>query len=123
MSTPEPISIARKLAAFTDHWNPRVIAALNGQEVKLARLQGEFVWHAHEDIDELFLVVEGEFTMEFRDKAVPVRAGEIIVVPKGVEHRPVAQGECAVLILEPSGVVNTGDAPRSELTRDELERL
>lgn len=123
MSTPEPISIARKLAAFTDHWNPRVIATLNAQEVKLARLQGEFVWHAHEDIDELFLVVEGEFTMEFRDKAVPVRTGEIIVVPRGVEHRPVAQGECAVLIFEPSGVVNTGDAPRSELTRDELERL
>ena len=123
MPHPEPVSIARKLASFTDHWNPRVIAALNGQEVKLARLQGEFVWHAHDDADELFLVVEGELSMEFRDKAVPVRAGELIVVPRGVEHRPVAQSECAVLIIEPEGVVNTGDAPRSELTRDKLERL
>jgi len=120
---PQPISIARKLASFRDHWNPRLIAELNGQEVKLARLQGEFVWHAHDDADELFLVVDGELRMEFRDRAVVVRAGEMIVVPRGIEHRPVADAECAVLLFEPAGMVNTGNAPRSDLTRDRIDRV
>ena len=120
---PPVVSVAGRLACFTDHWNPRIIATLNGQEVKLARLQGEFVWHAHADADEMFLVVEGELTIEFRAGARRLRAGELIVIPRGVEHRPVAPAECAVLLFEPEGVVNTGDAPRSELTRDSLERL
>ncbi len=122
-SPTEAISIARKLATIRDHWNPRLIAELNGQEIKLARIQGEFVWHAHADADELFLVVEGELRMEFRDRSVPVRQGEMIVVPRGVEHRPVAEAECAILLFEPAGVVNTGDAPRSERTRDPIERV
>ncbi len=112
------INIAEKLGSFTDHWSPKIIAELNGQEVKLAKFQGAFDWHSHTDADELFYVLDGAFTMEFRDRVVNVPQGHMIVVPKGVEHRPVAKEECSVMLFEPKGVVNTGDNESSEHTTD-----
>jgi mannose-6-phosphate isomerase-like protein (cupin superfamily) len=104
------ITLAEKLALFHEHWSPKIVAELNGQHVKLVKFQGEFVWHHHEHEDELFLVVAGEFRMEFRDRSVELRAGEMIVVPRGVEHRPVAEREVAVLLFEPATTLNTGSA-------------
>ncbi|MGB5851148.1 MAG: cupin domain-containing protein [Rhodanobacter sp.] len=106
----QAINLRDKLARFGEHWSPRVIAEMNDYQFKLAKLQGEFVWHAHADTDEVFIVLEGALTLEFRDKSVPLAAGEMYVVPKGVEHRPVAGQECSVMLVEPRGVVNTGDA-------------
>jgi mannose-6-phosphate isomerase-like protein (cupin superfamily) len=105
-----PINLDRKLATFTDHWSPRVIAAMNDYQFKLVKLQGDFVWHAHQDTDEVFLVVEGEMSIEFRDGRVALRAGEMFVVPRGTEHKPYAEHECKVMLVEPAGVVNTGTA-------------
>ena len=110
------IDIDEKLSLFDDHWSPRIVAELNGQEVKLAKFHGAFDWHAHADEDEMFLVLHGTFTMEFRDRSVTLAPGQMIVVPKGVEHRPVAETECAVMMIEPAGLVNTGDAERSDRT-------
>lgn len=104
------INFGDKLAKFTDHWSPRVVAEMNDYQFKLAKLQGEFVWHSHEDTDEVFIVLDGAMSIEFRDRTVPLVAGEMFVVPKGVEHRPVAPRECAVMLVEPRGVVNTGSA-------------
>lgn len=112
----QPINLVACLRQFSEHWSPRIIASLNDQEVKLAKFQGAFDWHAHENEDELFLVVQGEFTMEFRDRSVILREGEIIVVPRGVEHRPVAEQECHVLLFEPAGIINTGNARNSDKT-------
>ena len=112
----EPICLNNALSTFHDHWSPRIIASLNGQEVKLAKFQGAFDWHAHENEDELFLVIEGKFTMAFRDREVELEKGEMIVVPRGVEHRPMADAECHVLLFEPAGIVNTGNAVSSEKT-------
>lgn len=123
MTPIDPIDLAAKLARITTHWDPKLVAELNGQHVRLAKLAGEFVWHAHAAADELFLVLDGEFEMQFRDRAVTVRRGELIVVPRGVEHRPVAARECSVLLFEPAETLNTGDAPRGPLTRDTLERV
>lgn len=108
------IDLKEKLSRFSDHWSPRIIASLNGQEVKLAKFQGAFDWHSHADADEMFLVLEGSFTMEFRDHTVELSEGQMIVVPKGVEHRPVAEAECAVMLVEPAGLINTGDGEESE---------
>lgn len=116
------VNLAEKLAAFGDHWNPRIVGELNGQHVKLVKFQGEFVWHSHEQEDELFLVIEGAFRMEFRDRHEDVEAGEFIIVPRGVEHRPVAEREVRVLLFEPAGTLNTGDAG-GPLTRAELDRV
>jgi len=110
-----PVSIAAELASVTEPWRPRVVAELNGQQVKVARLQGAFVWHAH-DVDEMFWVVSGHLRIELRDGAVDLGPGEITVIPAGVEHRPVAEDEVEVVLYEPVGVVNTGDAPASDLT-------
>ena len=104
------VNIAEKLSLFSDHWKPRIVAELNDQHVKLAKLQGEFVWHSHAEEDELFLVLDGELVIELRDGAVHLGPGEFYVVPRGVEHRPVAEREASVLLLEPAGTVNTGDA-------------
>ncbi|MFC4820085.1 cupin domain-containing protein [Dokdonella ginsengisoli] len=104
------INLRDKLSRFAEHWSPRVVAEMNDYQFKLAKLQGEFVWHSHADTDEVFIVLEGEMTLEFRDKCVPMTAGEMYVVPKGVEHRPVAREECSVMLVEPRGVVNTGEA-------------
>ncbi len=113
------IALAEKLALFSSHWDPKIVAELNGQHVKLAKIKGEFVWHRHEHEDELFLVVRGGFTMEYRDRTVELREGDMIVVPRGVEHRPVAAEECCILLFEPAGTVNTGDAGGA-LTREKL---
>jgi mannose-6-phosphate isomerase-like protein (cupin superfamily) len=104
------INLAEKFAQFSEHWSPRIVAALNGQEVKLVKFQGEFVWHHHEQEDELFLVVSGFFRMEFRDRTVDLREGEMLVVPRGIEHRPVAEHEVCVLLFEPASTLNTGTA-------------
>ncbi len=116
------INIPEKLSLFHDHWNPRIIGELNGQHVKLAKFQGEFVWHKHDEEDELFYVLEGEFTMEFRDRSVLLTKGDVLIVPRGVEHRPVAEREVSVMLFEPATTLNTGDA-ESELTRETLERI
>jgi mannose-6-phosphate isomerase-like protein (cupin superfamily) len=118
----ERINIAEKLSLFTDHWNPRIIAGLNGQHVKLAKLKGTFVWHKHDDEDELFYVLEGGFDMEFRDKVVRLEKGDMLVVPRGVEHRPVAAEEVSVMLFEPATTLNTGDAG-GELTRLNLDKI
>ncbi len=118
----EKVNIAEKLSRFSDHWNPRIVGELNGQHVKLAKLQGEFVWHKHEKEDEMFFVLSGEFDMQFRDKTVRLKAGEFLIVPRGVEHRPVAEEEVSVMLFEPAGTLNTGDTT-GELTRQHLEWL
>lgn len=118
----EVINIKKKLELFTDHFNPRVAAELNGQQVRLVKFQGDFVWHSHENEDELFLVVKGKFTMDFRDRSVEVAEGEMIVVPKGTEHRPRANEEVHIMLFEPASTVNTGHT-KSELTRDRLEKI
>ena len=104
----QKINIGEKLALFSDHWNPRVVASLNGQHVRLAKFQGEFVWHQHDQEDELLLVVKGCFDMQFRDRVETVREGEFIVVPRGVEHCPKADNEVHVLLFEPASTLNTG---------------
>jgi mannose-6-phosphate isomerase-like protein (cupin superfamily) len=118
----DKITLAEKFAAFSDHWHPRVVAELNGQQVKLTKFRGEFVWHHHDDADELFLVHRGSFRMEFRDRVVELRAGDMIVVPRGVEHRPVADEEVEILLFEPAGTLNTGNV-RDARTVDAPERL
>jgi mannose-6-phosphate isomerase-like protein (cupin superfamily) len=118
----DKVNIADKLGRFATHWDPKIVGELNGQQVKLVKLLGEFVWHSHQREDELFLVVDGEFDMQFRDRTVTVRRGEFIVVPRGVEHRPVAARECAIMLFEPAGTVNTGEV-REARTRDALERI
>lgn len=105
----DKVNVAEKLASFSEHWQPRVVGELNGQHVKLVKLQGEFVWHHHESEDEMFLVVNGTMSIEFRDCNVELRAGEFLIVPRGVEHRPVAAEECHVLLFEPAGTLNTGN--------------
>ena len=107
---PEPIDLAAKLAQFSEHWSPKLVARLNDYEVKVVKLQGEFVWHTHDDTDELFLVIDGDLTIQMREGHVTLRPGQLYVVPRGVEHCPRADAEVSVLLLEPRGVVNTGDA-------------
>ncbi len=116
----EKINIGEKLALFADHWNPRVVGALNGQHVKLVKLLGDFVWHKHDTEDEMFFVLDGMLKMEFRDKTVELQKNEMIIIPKGVEHRPVAEKEVAVMLVEPASTLNTGDT-RGDLTREKLE--
>lgn len=116
------VNLANALARFTEHWQPKIVGELNGQQVKLAKFQGEFVWHSHEREDELFLVVRGRFRMELRDGHVDLEPGEFLIVPRGVEHRPVADEEVAVLLFEPAGTLNTGNV-RSERTVERLDWL
>lgn len=104
----EKVNLSEKLALITEHWRPKVVGELNGQEVKLAKFQGTFVWHHHEREDELFLGVRGRFRVEFRDRVVEVGPGELVIVPRGVEHRTVAEEEAEVLIFEPAATRNTG---------------
>ena len=108
--TDRAINLAAKLAKFSEHWSPRVVAEMNDYQFKLVKLEGEFVWHDHRDTDEVFIVLAGEMEIGFRDRAVTVREGEMFVVPKGVEHITRAARECHAMIIEPRGVVNTGDA-------------
>jgi mannose-6-phosphate isomerase-like protein (cupin superfamily) len=118
----EKVNLAEKLALFTEHWNPKIVGDLNGQQVKLVKFQGEFVWHHHDIEDELFLVVQGRFRMEFRDRQVWLETGEFMIVPHGVEHRPVADEEVSVLLFEPATTLNTGNA-KSNLTVEQLQKI
>jgi mannose-6-phosphate isomerase-like protein (cupin superfamily) len=116
------VNLKEKLSLFSDHWNPRIVGELNGQQVKLAKLQGEFIWHEHAQEDELFLVLKGRLTVKLRDRDVELEPGEFFIVPRGVEHQPVAAQEVHVLMFEPASTLNTG-VVRNELTRDNLETL
>ncbi len=119
----EKINLREKLALFSDHWNPRIVGELNGQHVKLAKMQGEFVWHAHAGEDEMFLVLRGGFRMDFRDREpVLLNEGDFIIVPRGVEHRPVAEHECEIMLFEPAQIQHTGGV-ESELTVHRFERI
>jgi mannose-6-phosphate isomerase-like protein (cupin superfamily) len=111
------ISLVEKFAAIHDQWNPRVVGELNGQQVKLVKLRGAFVWHHHEHEDELFLVHRGSFRMEFRDRTIELAPGDILIVPRGVEHRPVADAEVEVLLFEPSTTLNTGNLVNERTVR------
>jgi mannose-6-phosphate isomerase-like protein (cupin superfamily) len=111
--TMEPVNLKEKLALFDSHWDPKIVGELNGQHVKLVKFQGDFVWHAHDHEDELFLVLEGTFEMQYRARSVSVSEGEFVIVPRGVEHCPRASEEVHVLLFEPVSTVNTGDAPGS----------
>lgn len=118
----EKINLFEKLSLFHDTWNPRIVGALNGQHVKLAKFQGPFVWHKHENEDELFLVLEGTLNLEFRDKTLVLKPQEFVIVPRGVEHRPVAEGPVSVLLFEPINTLNTGDK-KNDLTRNTLDSI
>lgn len=122
MSAPSVISTAYKLAAFSDHWNPRIVGNYNGNELRLAKVQGDFTWHSHADTDELFLVIQGNLGIEFRDGVRRIGPGEMIVVPKGVEHRPFAEDEVHIMMIDREGEPNTGVNP-SERTRAALETI
>jgi len=113
----DAINLKEKLAKFSEHWSPRVIAGMNDYQFKLVKLEGEFVWHRHDDTDEVFLVVQGEMEIGFRDRDVLLHAGEMFVVPKGVEHITRAKSECHAMIIEPRGVINTGEV-ESQLTAE-----
>ncbi len=106
----QPVNLTHKLTQFTEQWSPRIVAQMNDCHFKVAKIEGDFVWHSHEDTDEAFFVVQGEFIMEYRDRSEIVREGELVVVPRGVEHRPCAAKECHILLIELAGTVNTGDA-------------
>lgn len=116
------INIAQKLSKINDHWSPKIIGELNGQHVKLAKLNGEFVWHHHENEDELFMVIEGNLKIEFRDKTVDLESGEICIIPKGVEHKPVAEKEVSVLLFEPASTLNTGNT-ENHFTKHDLKKI
>lgn len=116
------VNIAEKFAEFRERWSPKIVAELNGQAVKLVKIHGEFVWHHHDEEDEMFLVIEGEMEMRFRDRVEIVRKGEFIVVPRGVEHCPFAEHECCLMLFEPASTLNTGNV-QNERTREELERI
>ena len=118
----EKVNLAEKFSLFSDHWKPRIVGELNGQHVKIVKFVGPFEWHHHDHEDELFLVVRGRFTMDFRDKQVAVEQGEFLIVPRGVEHRPVAESEVEVMLFEPAGTLNTGNV-HSDRTVETLERL
>jgi mannose-6-phosphate isomerase-like protein (cupin superfamily) len=115
-----PINLSEKLALFTEHWSPRVVAELNDYQFKLVKLQGEFVWHEHQHSDEAFLVIDGEMEIGFRDCTVTLRPGELFVVPRGVEHITRAARECHALIIEPRGIVNTGDAGGAQTAANDV---
>jgi mannose-6-phosphate isomerase-like protein (cupin superfamily) len=119
----DKVTLTEKFSQFSDYWNPRIAGELNGQQVKLAKFKGAFIWHQHEHEDEFFLVVEGSFRMELRDKTVILNKGDFMIVPRGTEHRPVAEQEAHVLLFEPMSTINTGTLQASELTRTNLERL
>ena len=118
----EIINIDHKFSLFSDHWNPRIVGELNGQQVKLAKLKGEFIWHKHEHEDELFYVISGSLRIEFRDKELVLSPGEFVIVPRGIEHRPVAQDEVCVMLFEPASTINTGDR-QSHMTRKKLSKI
>lgn len=116
------IDVYQKLNSFSDKWNPKIITSLNGQDVKLAKLEGEFVWHSHEDEDELFIVLSGRLQMQFRDRTEIIEEGQMIMVPKGVEHKPVAENEVSIMLFEPSAIKHTGNIVH-DITVDKFDRI
>jgi mannose-6-phosphate isomerase-like protein (cupin superfamily) len=118
----EKVTISDKLLQIDDYWNPRIVGELNGQHVKLVKFKGQFVWHKHDNEDEMFHVIAGEFNMELRDKTILLRQGDFIIIPKGTEHRPVAENEVHVMLFEPCSTLNTGDQ-QHQLTKTVLERI
>jgi mannose-6-phosphate isomerase-like protein (cupin superfamily) len=118
----EKVNLGSRFAQFTEQWSPKIVAELNGQMVKLVKFQGDFVWHHHDNEDELFLVVAGRMRMDFRDRDVWLEPGEMIVVPRGVEHKPFAEGEAHVLLFEPATTLNTGNVVNAQTLRD-LDRI
>jgi mannose-6-phosphate isomerase-like protein (cupin superfamily) len=118
----EKVNLQQKLSQFVEHWSPKIVGELNGQHVKLVKFQGPFVWHHHDNEDEMFLVVQGRFRMEFRDRQVWLEQGEFLIVPRGVDHKPVAEEEAHVLLFEPASTLNTGNV-RNERTLLELDRI
>ena len=116
------VNVAEKLSLFEDYWNPRIVGQLNGQHIKIAKIKGEFVWHKHDDEDEMFFVIEGKFSMEFRDKTIQLDKGEFLIVPRGTEHKPVANEEASIMLFEPETTLNTGNSI-GILTREKLESL
>ena len=122
MQKMKPIDIKEKLAQFSEYWSPKIIGELNGQVVKVAKLKGEFVWHHHEHEDEMFMVVEGTLVIKFKDGEVELNAGQFYIIPRGVEHMPVANEECHVMLFEPKSVLNTGNVVNAR-TVEKLDRI
>jgi mannose-6-phosphate isomerase-like protein (cupin superfamily) len=118
----QKVSLSEKFDQIRDYWNPRIAGELNGQMVKLAKVSGEFIWHKHEAEDEMFLVIEGEMEIQLPDKKIYLKAGEFVIIPRGVEHKPVAKTEVKILLFEPATTVNTG-ATQSKLTKTRLEKI
>jgi len=118
----EVINLNEKFNLFTEQWSPKIIGQLNGQDVKLAKLEGEFVWHDHAHEDELFYIIKGSLQIEFRDKMITLNEGEMLVIPKGVEHKPIAKAEVWVLLFEPSNIKHTGEI-QHELTKESFEKI
>jgi mannose-6-phosphate isomerase-like protein (cupin superfamily) len=118
----DKVSLQEKFALFNEYWSPKIVGELNGQQVKLVKFQGEFVWHKHDKEDELFFVVKGKFVMELRDKSIEINEGEFFIVPRGIEHRPVAENEVWVMLFEPASTLNTGNVV-DEKTKTELEKI
>ncbi|MDQ6788636.1 MAG: cupin domain-containing protein [Acidobacteriota bacterium] len=119
----EKVNLAEKFALISEHWRPKIVGELNGQEIKLAKISGEFPWHHHEAEDEMFMAVRGSFRIEFRDKTVELNAGDFLIVPRGVEHRPVADEEAEILLFEPQGVKNTGNVEDENFTAPVGEKI
>lgn len=119
----EKVNLAAKLALIKEHWRPKIVGELNGQEVKLVKFRGDFPWHHHENEDEMFMVIKGKFKLEFRDKTVELDEGEFIIVPHGVEHRPVADEEVEVLLFEPANIKNTGNIDDEKYTAKVVEKI
>ena len=119
----EKINLAEKFALISEHWRPKVVGELNGQEIKLVKIKGEFPWHRHEAEDEMFLAVKGDFCIEFRDKTIELKPGELVIVPRGVEHRPIAETETEVLLFEPKNVLNTGNMRDENFTAPIGEKI
>lgn len=118
----EKINIEHKLSLISDYWNPRIAGELNNQQVKLVKFKGEFIWHKHDEEDEMFFVLKGKFNMEFRDKTIALNENEFLIVPRGVEHRPVAEEEVSVMLFEPATTLNTGDK-QNDYTKSTLDRI
>jgi mannose-6-phosphate isomerase-like protein (cupin superfamily) len=116
----EPINLREKLAKFAEHFSPRVVARMNDYEFKLVKLAGDFVWHSHAETDEVFIVIEGEMRIDLRDGAVELKAGEMFVVPRGVEHKPYAARECSLMLVEPAGTINTGNAGGGRTAKNDV---
>ena len=118
----DKVNIDEKLSLFSEYWDPKIVGELNGQLVKLVKFKNEFVWHKHDNEDEMFYVLKGKFNMEYRDRTVEINENEFVIVPKGVEHRPVAPEEVSIMLFEPKTILNTGDT-RNEFTKDKLAKI